>query len=382
MNTRLLYDNIYTTLTGKYTDGKTELDFLSATALSSIFRKKAENFVRKNHYAPLTESEESEIRGYFAGCPGFSTVFHRLYKGFTGEFHPEYIPDDLYYSYIEPFMTDRRASRYMDNKCYYPRLFPDVKMPPVICNRTGRIWTDADGKRITAREALDLAGQRGDVVVKAAENSQGGQGLFFLSGAEIRTRFKEAVRSIEGDITVQELFLQHEEFEKLHPGSVNTVRILSFLPARPEGPAPDHFGEDGGTRILSMAVRIGTGQSRVDNVCSGGLICGVNENGALTESAFSPAGSAVYEHPDLGYAFSGITLPGIDSAVRLVKQIHPRVGKFRLSSWDIAVDRNGEAALIEANFSLGIIMELQAVNGPLFGGRTPELLREVFGKRR
>lgn len=369
-----LYDEIHTTLTGQYREGVTELDFLSGRALSSIFRKKAEGFVRANQYPPLSDSEEREIRSYYSGCPGFSLVFHRLYKGFTGEFNPEYIPDDLYYSFIEPYMTDRAASRYMDNKCYYPWLFPDVNKPETICSRVGRIWTDQEGKRISANDALSLAVQRGEVVVKAAENSQGGHGLYFLSGEDLRERFKEAVRSIRGDITVQGLFHQHEDFEKLHSGSVNTLRILSFLPT-----VRGNGGRD--VQILSVAVRIGTGNSRVDNVSSGGLICGVNGDGSLTEKAFSPKGSALYTHPDMGYSFSGVKLPGIDSATSLVQKIHPRMGKFRLSSWDIAIDREGEAALIEANFSLGIVMELQAVNGPLFGSDTRGILREVFWER-
>ncbi|MCR5303930.1 MAG: hypothetical protein K6E33_05145 [Lachnospiraceae bacterium] len=367
----ILGDNIYTTLTGDYIEGKTELDFLSGTALSSIFRKKAKGFAEANSYPPLTLEEEAEVRDFYRGCPPFSMIFHRFYKGITGTFDPSYMPDDLYYAHIEPFMTDRRASRFMDNKCYYPLLFPDVKQPETICSRVGRIWTMKDGVRITPEKVLELIDSEDETVVKASENSQGGHGVTFISGADRKRQFVRAVRGIRGGLTVQRAFRQHEELSALHAGSVNTVRILSMLPGDPS--------EE--TRIVSMAVRIGQGDSRVDNLSSGGMMCGINEDGTLTKYAFRLPGVLVTGNPENGIVFEGRKLPGIESAKALVRKIHPRMGKFRLSSWDIAIDRDGEACLIEANFSLGIIMELQAVNGPLFGERTGEVLKEVFGRR-
>lgn len=47
-------------------------------------------------------------------------------------------------------------------------------------------------------------------------------------------------------------------------------------------------------------------------------------------------------------------------------------------SWDVAIDKDAEPVLIEANLQIGDIDILQPVNGPLFGDLTEDVLKEVF----
>ena len=51
---------------------------------------------------------------------------------------------------------------------------------------------------------------------------------------------------------------------------------------------------------------------------------------------------------------------------------------FRLISWDIALDKNNNPIIIEANLKYGEIDFHQLNNGPLFGDDTKEILNEVF----
>jgi hypothetical protein len=66
----------------------------------------------------------------------------------------------------------------------------------------------------------------------------------------------------------------------------------------------------------------------------------------------------------------------------LVKQIHPFMGHHRLISWDVAVDSEGDAVLIEANLSLGGCDDVQVLNGPFFGKYTRRILDEVYRSER
>lgn len=79
--------------------------------------------------------------------------------------------------------------------------------------------------------------------------------------------------------------------------------------------------------------------------------------------------------------FDGFKIPSFDKACDLVRKAHPIIAHFRLVSWDIAIDQNGEALLIEANMRKGGLNLLQFNNGPLFGDLTKKILDEVFGKR-
>ncbi len=78
--------------------------------------------------------------------------------------------------------------------------------------------------------------------------------------------------------------------------------------------------------------------------------------------------------------FDGFKVPSYDKAVSLVKKVHPLIPHFRLVSWDIAIDNEGEPVLIEANMRKGGINLNQFNNGPLFGDLTERVLDEVFEK--
>jgi hypothetical protein len=58
------------------------------------------------------------------------------------------------------------------------------------------------------------------------------------------------------------------------------------------------------------------------------------------------------------------------------------MGHFRMISWDVAIDEQGEAVLIEANLTLGGISDVQMCSGPLFGRDTKKILDEVFRNNR
>ena len=86
--------------------------------------------------------------------------------------------------------------------------------------------------------------------------------------------------------------------------------------------------------------------------------------------------------PDFDGDFRGMTIPAFDSAIALVKKAHPMVPKYRFIGWDIAIDSNGEAVLVEPNFSISGVFEDQLCCGPLFGEDTQRVLREVFPKQK
>lgn len=53
--------------------------------------------------------------------------------------------------------------------------------------------------------------------------------------------------------------------------------------------------------------------------------------------------------------------------------------QFRLLSWDITIDEDGNPVIIEVNMHSGQLDFHQLNNGPIFGDDTEEVLKEVFG---
>lgn len=94
----------------------------------------------------LTELQsKSVVELYSKYTKSVSKCFHEFYTEKTGNFYPEYIPDDLYYTKIDTFYNDWLAGSIMDNKCLYDILFPKavIKQPETIIKRMNGIYYDA-----------------------------------------------------------------------------------------------------------------------------------------------------------------------------------------------------------------------------------------------
>ena len=366
-------DNIYTLLTGEYKEGITDLDRLASFAIVKIFRKKMKNYIRSYEYPRLTDKQKKEVKKFYKRYAKPDLIYHRVYSGSTEKFHKEYIPDNIYFSRIEPYYTDRLCSKYLDNKCYYYRFFSNIKQPGLITMRIGDSWLDGACNLISYERAVELVRNSEQCVVKRATDSEGGYGLKFLKSSDEVDKFKLFSDNNKTDIVVQEVVRQHSEYAKLNETSVNTLRLMSLL-------------KEDGVWVYSVSVRIGSAGEEVDNVAKGGIICGVNPDGRLTEKGVTYDGRVVTAHPELGIKFSEIVLPGFDKAVELVKKAHGIMGHCRLAAWDVAIDKDEEAVLIEVNLSLGVIHTLQIISGPLFGKETEKILEDVFyddrGRRR
>ena len=358
--------NISVCIKGDFTEGVQDPNVLGNLALKRMDRKSVTPSLKG--IKKLTPAQKKELKRFYAPYIGNVTDrYHRLYTDKTGVFTPRYIPEELFFTRIDRFYSDREEARFLDNKCYYYRLFSNIKQPGLVVMRVGRTYLDHTLSAIGEDAAAELVGRQAEVVVKKAVNSQGGFGVEFFSGSEMKRRFKEIMRSVDGDVVIQLPVKQHPAFAQLHPESVNTMRIVSLM-----------TGDS--VKVYAVCVKIGVGKERRDNGCHGGIYCGVREDGRLKKRGILDNGTVVFSHPQLGYRFEDITLPFVDKAVALVKQAHPFMGHFRLISWDVAIDEKGEAVLIEANLSLGGINNVQMCNGPLFGDDTEKILDEVFLK--
>lgn len=176
---------------------------------------------------------------------------------------------------------------------------------------------------------------------------------------------RNAVRRLGADWVAQAPVVQCDELNRLNPNSVNTLRIMSYL------------RRDGSVTVFPAVLRMSSDKARVDNGSSGGLACGVNPDGRLKDVARTIKGDVFSTHPLTGTRFSDIVVPGYGHIQQQVRDAHARVPQFRLIAWDIAIDRDNEAVLIEINTNGGLNIT-QLNNGPLFGSHTREILDEIF----
>lgn len=334
--------------------------------------RRIKQFKKITNQKTLTSAQKAEVAAFYAPYKKPNLVFHNFFTEKTGVFHANYIPQDLYVGYIDPYFNDIKAAKYLDNKCYFDALFHRIPQPHLVLKRVNKMWLDNECHPVSEQEmkAIILREENG-MFVKEAQTSSGGHGVTFVESDEnAPKKVLEAAAAIPTDIVIQRPIVQHAELAKMNDSSVNTLRLYSVL------------SKAGTAKIYSAVLRMGNAGSKVDNYAAGGISCGIDESGKLRKYGYNKKGMQVCAHPTSNITFEGYEVPSYDRAVELVKTAHPLMPHFRSVSWDIAITADGTPVLIEANLCRGGIDLLQLNNGPLFGEDTVSILNEVFGNKR
>lgn len=162
-----------------------------------------------------------------------------------------------------------------------------------------------------------------------------------------------------GKFIFQRKIVQHQEMNRLNPGAVNTIRIVTI---------------NDGSRTYPFAaiLRVGTQKSGcADNTSAGGIALGINDDGLLYEKGMLKPqyGTTLSSHPDTGVIFKEFKIPYYTEAVKLVCQAHKFFYNVRSIGWDVAISENGPI-IIEGNDNWEIT-SIQAI----YGGKKKQLMR-------
>jgi hypothetical protein len=135
---------------------------------------------------------------------------------------------------------------------------------------------------------------------------------------------------------LEQVLQQHPDMARLHPSSVNTMRILTDL-------------VDDEVHIAYITVKMGRGGGHCDNSGQGGVLCRVDmETGKICSPATDDYFNVYDRHPDTGVEFVGYQLPMVPEAIELAKKAAREVPQIRHTGWDMAITPDGPA-IIEGN---------------------------------
>lgn len=316
----------------------------------------------------LTKKQQKEIYDYWNKyTDDFDISYHKYYIDRSGKFDVRFIPDDLFVGYIDGVLNNRHIEPGVADKNYFDLYLKDFKMPKTYVRLINGIYEDCDYKIITKETAIDLLSSKDSITIKPSMSSYGGKNVVFL---EKPTR-DDIVNFLENrnsdNLIFQETIIQSEETAKLHPESLNTIRVMTLI-------------IDGEVKILPSAFRMGIGKNRVDNASFGGIYCGINNDGTLSDFAYDAVGNKYEKHPE-GGSFKKIKFDFMTEVYDLVQKAAERFPHFRLIGWDIAIDKNKVPVIIEANLTMSGMDVIETISGPLFGEYTDKILEEVFLKK-
>lgn len=163
-----------------------------------------------------------------------------------------------------------------------------------------------------------------------------GHGIKICSSGDIEKKMFFTEMLQKGAFVVEELIEQGDEMAIMHPQSVNTLRVVTFV-----------IGDE--VYIIGGAWRIGVGNAVVDNAGSGGIYASVDfENGLIQTDAIDFKGEHFNIHPDTKVQIVGYKLPDWDQALSMIRKMALKVKGTTLIAWDIAYSKKGWV-MVEAN---------------------------------
>lgn len=310
----------------------------------------------------LTSEQIKEIEAIYG--PKLDTRWHRHYQYYTGKFDAKYLPEIIFSPVMECKLNPKYIAKEMEDKSRIPLLYasvPGIKIPETVVLNTSGIYYDRNSNVITRAKALELVKQHlemyDEAVMKPIRDTGGGEGVIILS----QENFSDF--TYERNFIIQERIVNQDDIRALNPSSLNTMRVITYICEDKIWCAP-------------IALRMGCGSSRLDNICAGGMCIGVKENGELCPEAYVENMETRYtEHPYTKIKFEGYRIKNIDKVIYAAIECHKRTPHMKMASWDFTLNEKGQATLIEVNLNGQSVCFPQYTHGKsLFGENTQKML--------
>ena len=325
----------------------------------------------------LTEEQIKKLDDFYLSNYGekIPYTWHRHYTAFTGNFDEKYVPELLYTSEFERFMSQysEYAKTFTDkNMLQFLALGAGVKMPRTYISGTKGALRDGENRFISDEEAISLLSDVGEAFIKPSVDSSSGRGCFVVNfcGGKDLVSGKTVEQILEGlgkDFIIQERLKCHSSISQIYAGSVNTFRVITYR------------WRD---RILRFPaiMRIGSGGAYLDNAHAGGMFIAVSDEGILHKTAFTEFKKEFTVHPDTGTVFEGYKIDLFPRVLEAAERMHMALPQIGVVNWDFTIDDEGEPLLIEANMrngkQSGSIWLMEMAHGcGAFGENTAEVLR-------
>lgn len=306
-----------------------------------------------------------------------------LYGSRDGITEPGFVPADMYFTELIPYINNLDMLWATADKCYYDLRFPDVRRAQTVCRRISGLYYDADMRLIPQEEAVRLClGHDGGMVIKPSVYSNNSQSIHVIDPSRYdETGMQDLMDHVGANFIAQDLIKQHPGLARLNPASVNTIRVNSLL-------------TQDGVYIASASVRAGAPGESIVSTGSGGFFAEILGDDTLCSKALldsvkwrqdGPGGESQLQHilkwsDDCagGLYDPEYRIPAMDKIRRQVELLHPRLAHFKWLGWDWTVDEEGEPVLIEFNGSPGIIVSQMTSCRPVFGEMTGWILDDYF----
>ena len=258
----------------------------------------------------------------------------------------------------------------MTDKSMVELLYGNIEglfIPKTIVLNCNNIFYDTNRNIITSEKAKLLLNNCGKKIIKKISNSSSGRGVLIIdieNGFDKKNNMtlEELLDKFSSNYIVQDLVKNCDELSNLYPKALNTFRVTTYV-------------VEGKIFHVPIALRIGQGNSEVDNIHAGGMFIGVADDGSLMDNAYTEFQTIYSKHPDTNVIFKGYKINGVDRMINIAYKCHGRTPYLGLISWDFTINDKNQVTLIEVNLNGQSIWFPQMANGKsAFGDNTEYML--------
>ena len=270
-----------------------------------------------------------------------------VYTKNQGEFEPGWIPDNYYGAFVLPKIKSEygKISSFKSLKHF---ILKSDQLNDSVTRINGQFFTP-NLSWVDPADANKILFEFSSQVVFKADNSLQGLGVHLI---EMKTFDLEEISKLPNGV-FQPYIQQHTILSAFNPESVATLRITST----------SHMGRVNIRGAYLRLVRIG--ESHIKSA-SAKKIPVDTLTGCLGTVGFTTKLERLLHHPDSKVAFSGTVLPGLDSSIKYVQELHAKVPFIGCVGWDLTIDRECKIWLLEWNGEHNDIKFMEATQGPMF----------------
>ena len=314
----------------------------------------------------------------------WSRIFHgkidlrwlQLYSSSTKINSPDFVPENIFYSIIEPLLNEQTFSLSYSDKNFYDLFYNEGLFPVTILRNIDGYYFDTAYHPITLtndEQLFEVLSGNDMILIKPSLSLESGGGkdveLFvfkngkFTNKTDYSLTFKNLQTLYKQNFIIQKYLHQHSFFEQFNQSSLNTIRVFTY-----RSPVTNNIN------ILHCILRVGAKNQHVDNFRVGGFAIGINSKGLLNNFAFNKHGQKSYKVNEINLSDNKFIIPFFDKIQTKAKQIAERNIHQRLLGLDIAIDKLNNIRCVEVNNESNDINIYQLNNGTLFGEFTEEVI--------
>jgi hypothetical protein len=306
----------------------------------------------------------------------FSTEPFRVYSVTSGISSANFVPDNLFYWIIEPTLNRLKTNFAYADKNFYEKFYTPELFPRGILHGVNNNFFDCDYGLINTLDQDLLENLLADftrVILKPTLDTRGGKNIecfervngAFINNSNQRLSPEYLNKMRNSDFIIQEAIASHPFYSHFNPSSLNTIRMITYRSVK-----------TGNIEVLCGIIRFGVPGCLTDNMHSGGAAVGITESGDVCSFGIDADANIIYHVPhnpsirfsDIGKAYN------FDRMADAVRKIASQILNFGLISFDVCTDESGCPRIIEINIGNQESAFIQAINGPLFGDFTDEIL--------